>query len=60
MGGQCISGFEKTFDKIPHRRLKWQIRKYEGIGGRLLEWMEDCQQDRKMMTVIRNQYIELV
>ena len=46
---------KKAFDKVPHRRLIWKIEKYGGIGGRLLEWMEDYLHDREMRTAIRDQ-----
>merc|ERR1711980_83849 len=46
---------KKAFDKEPHRRLLWKIEKYGGVGGRLLDWMEDYLKDREMRTVIRNE-----
>ncbi len=48
---------KKAFDKVPHQRLLWKMKKkkYGKIGGRLLEWMEDYLDDREMRTVIQDQ-----
>jgi len=32
--------FSRAFDTIPHRRLCKRLKKL-GIGGKLLEWVED-------------------
>ena len=46
---------KKAFDKVPHGRLKWKLRARGGIGGKLLEWMEDFLEGRKMRTVVRGE-----
>ena len=45
---------KKAFDTVPHKRLLWKIAQYGGVGGKLLNWMEDYLKDREMRTVIRN------
>ena len=45
----------KAFDKVPHKRLLWKLERMGGIGGKLLEWMEDFLVGREMRTVIRDQ-----
>ena len=44
---------KKAFDKVPHKRLKWKLSFRGGVGGKVLEWMEDFLDDRMMRTVIR-------
>ena len=46
---------KKAFDKVPHRRLLWKIRKCAGVRGRLFDWMKDYLEGREMRTVIRNE-----
>ena len=46
---------KKAFDKVPHNRLKWKLRTGGGVGGKLLEWMEDFLGGRKMRTVTRGE-----
>ena len=46
---------KKAFDKVPHKRLVWKLRKEGGVGGKLLAWMEDFLKDREMRTVIRDE-----
>merc|ERR1712035_97554 len=46
---------KKVFDKVPHGRLKWKLRVRGGIGEKLLEWMEDFLEGRKMRTVVRGE-----
>ena len=44
---------QKAFDRVPHGRLKWKLGTKGEIEGRLLEWMEDFLEGRKMRTTIR-------
>ena len=46
---------KKAFDTVPHKRLLWKIAHSGGVGGKLLNWMEDYLTDREMRTVIRNE-----
>jgi len=43
--------FQKAFDKVPHGRLMWKVRK-AGIGGKLAEWIENWLTGRKQRVVI--------
>ena len=47
---------KKAFDKVPHKKLLKKLETAGGIQGRLLDWMEDFLQERKMRVVIRDQY----
>ena len=44
---------KKAFDKVPHGRLKWKLSVGGGIRGKLLKWMENFLNGRKMRTTIR-------
>ena len=43
--------FSKAFDSVPHRRLLQKLWAY-GIGGRLLEWIEDFLIGRQQRVVV--------
>ena len=47
---------KKAFDRVPHHRLIWKIKKYGRVRGKMLEWMTDYLMERKMRTVIRGTY----
>jgi len=49
---------KKAFDKVPHERLKWKLGVRGGVGGKLLKWMEDFLEGRKMRTVVRGEKSE--
>ena len=42
---------QKTFDKVPHKRLILKLAAHE-IDGKLLEWTEKWLLDRKQRVVI--------
>ena len=46
---------EKTFDRVPHKRLLWKLKHIGGLRGKVLEWMQDYLKDREMRTVIREE-----
>jgi hypothetical protein len=41
--------FAKAFDKVPHRRLVAKLRGL-GIGGKILQWIENWLANRKQRT----------
>ncbi|XP_072437775.1 uncharacterized protein [Chiloscyllium punctatum] len=43
--------FQKAFDKVPHKRLVSKIRAH-GIGGKVLDWIENWLANRKQRVVI--------
>ena len=45
--------FAKAFDKVPHRRLLFKLKKL-GIKGVLLEWIESFLSQRKQRVKVRN------
>ena len=49
--------FQKAFDKVPHRRLVGKIRA-NGIGGRVLTWIENWLTDRKQRVGINGSLSE--
>ena len=48
VGRLWVSGFEENFDKVPHRKLIIKLENKGGIQGKLLEWMKDFLDGRKM------------
>jgi hypothetical protein len=44
-------GFQKTFDKVPHRRLMLKINSL-GISGSIFKWIENWLQDREQKVVM--------
>lgn len=44
---------KKAFDRVPHSRLRWKLKKFGGVQGSLLSWMEDYLSGRQMRTMIR-------
>ena len=44
---------KKAFDKVPHKKLLRKLETIGGIKGKLLEWMKDFLQERKMRVTIR-------
>ena len=49
---------KKAFDKVSHTKLIWKLENTGGAKGKLLSWMKDFLQDRKMCTVIRGEHSE--
>ncbi len=43
----------KAFDKVPHKGLLWKLRNRGGLGGTVINWMEDYLMRREMRTVVR-------
>ena len=43
--------FQKAFDKVPHERLKINLKSY-GIGPQIISWISDFLSDRMQRTVI--------
>ena len=43
--------FRKAFDRVPHARLLFKLKKF-GINGRLLTWIENFLKDRKQRVVL--------
>ena len=48
--------FKKAFDRVPHQRLVWKLKNQGGIDGKLLRWMKDFLEGRKMRTILRGKY----
>ncbi len=44
---------KKAFDKVPHNRLMWKVRRFGGVSGNLAEWMENYLRGREMRTIVR-------
>ena len=44
---------KKAFDKVPHNRLMWKVRRFGGVSGKLAEWMENYLRGREMRTIVR-------
>ncbi len=42
---------KKAFDKVPHKKL----RNRGGLGGTVINWMEDYLTRREMRTVVREE-----
>ena len=47
--------FMKAFDKVPHRRLIYKMRRY-GITGNVLRWVENFLQDRVQKVNVNGVY----
>ncbi len=45
---------KKAFDKVPHKRLIWKLNHVGGLGGPILDWIQEFLTKREMRTVIRN------
>ncbi|MPC51156.1 hypothetical protein E2C01_044996 [Portunus trituberculatus] len=56
MGGHCVPGHKKGFDKVPHSRLPWKLQNTGGLRETLLDRIRDYLKDREMRTVIRDTY----
>ena len=39
-------GLKKAFDKMLHKRLKWKLRMGGGVGGKLLNWIENFLEEK--------------
>ena len=48
--------FKKAFDRVPHQRLIWKLQNYGGVQGKLLRWMKDFLEGRKMRTTLRGKF----
>ena len=49
---------KKAFDRVPHKRLLWNLKHIGGLKGKVLEWMRDYLKDREMRTVIREAVVQ--
>ena len=45
---------KKAFDRVPHRRLLWKLKHIGGLGGKILDWMQNYLKDGEMRAVIRD------
>ena len=43
--------FSKAFDKVPHARLMYKLRKY-GIGGVVFNWIRSWLSDRRQWVLL--------
>ena len=43
--------FQKVFDKVPHQRLLLKLNVH-GIGGGLIDWIEQWLTDRRQRVVV--------
>ena len=48
-------GFQKAFDKVPHRRLIMKLAAL-GISGNILQWIENWFSDRNQRVVLNGQF----
>ena len=51
--GLIIMDFSKAFDKVPHRRLYYNLDWY-GVRGNTRDWILDFLSDRKGQDLTRN------
>ena len=52
-------GYRKAFDTVSHARLIEKLKTY-GIGGRMLEWIGNFLQDRKMRVRVRSSFSDWI
>ncbi len=45
---------QKPFDKVPHKRLLWELRCVGGLRGAMLDWATNFLSRREMRTKIRS------
>ena len=48
----------KAFDKVPHNRLMWKLKKIGGVSDKLARWMENYLMGREMRTVVKGKKSE--
>ena len=47
--------FEKAFDKVPHKRLIFKLKKY-GLSQQTLIWITEYLNNRRLRATINNNY----
>jgi len=48
--------FQKTFDKVPHKRLMEKVRAL-GMTGKLAGWLEEWLRDRQQRVVVNGAFL---